>query len=173
MFRRLVVSGLAAAMCLAFWTDLSACGDKFMRVGRSPSGRRYAALHPSSILIYRPAGSTAAGMTSFEKLLKQAGHAPRILQRGEGVAPALATANYALLIADYADVDMLKGHLAGAASMPAILPIVGKADKAVEARIKNEYHCLIRPRAMEPNDALVEIDHAIDVRLKGLNRATQ
>ena len=170
MFRRLSVVGVAATMVLMFWTDLSACGDKFMRVGRSSSGRRYAALHPSSILIYRPAGSTTKGMTELEKLLKQAGHAPRVLQRDEGVEPALASANYALVIADYADVEMLKGHLAGAASAPAILPILAKADKAVEAQIKNEFHCLIKPRAMEPNDALAEIDHAIDFRLKGLQR---
>jgi hypothetical protein len=173
MFRRLAVFGVAATMCLAFWTDLSACGDKFMRVGRSASARRYAALHPSSILIYRPAGSTTQGMTDFEKLLQQAGHGPRVLQRGEGVAPVLASANYALVIADYADVEMLKSHLAGATSIPAILPILGKSDKGVEAQIRKEFHCLIKPRAMEPNDALAEIDHAIDVRLKGLKRETQ
>jgi len=173
MFRRLAVVGVAATLVLGFWTELSACGDKFMRVGRSSSGRRYAALHPSSILIYRPVGSTTKGMTELEKLLKQAGHAPRVLQRDEGVEPALASANYALVIADYADVEMLKGHLAGAASAPAILPILAKADKTVEAQIKNEFHCLIKPRAMEPNDALAEIDHAIDFRLKGLKRETK
>jgi hypothetical protein len=168
MFRRLVIFGVTVTMGLSFWADLSACGDKFMRVGRSASGRRYAALHPSSILIYRPAGSTTKGMTELEKLLKQAGHAPRLLQRDESVEPVLASATYALVIADYADVEMLKGHLGRAASAPAILPILGKSDKTVEAQIRNEFHCLIKPRAMEPNDALAEIDHAIDFRLKDL-----
>lgn len=168
MFRGLAVLGVAATLCLTFWTDVRACGDKFMRVGRSSSGRRYAALHPSSILIYRPAGSTTNGMTALERMLKQAGHAPRVLQRDEGLESALATANYALVIADYADVEMLKGHLAGATSAPAILPILGKANKTVEAQIKNEFHCLIKPQAMEPNDALAEIDHALDFRLKTL-----
>ena len=168
MFRHLAAIGVAATLCLTFATDVNACGDKFMRVGRSSSGRRYAALHPSSILIYRPLGSTAKGMTDLEKLLKQAGHAPRILQRDEGVAPVLASANYALVIADYADVEMLKGHLAGTASAPAILPILAKSDRAIEAQIRSEFHSLIKPRAMEPNDALAEIDHAIDFRLKSL-----
>lgn len=168
MLRRLAAISVAATLCVTFWTDLSACGDKFMRVGRSASGRRYAALHPSSILIYRPLGSTTKGMTDLEKLLKQAGHAPRILQRDEGVEPALASANYALVIADYADVDMLKGRLGGAASAPTILPILAKSNKVVEAQIRSEFHCLIKPRAMEPNDALAEIDHAIDFRLKSL-----
>jgi len=172
MFRRLAVF-VAAILCLTFWTDLSACGDKFMRVGRSSSGRRYAALHPSSILIYRPAGATTKGMSDLEKMLKQAGHAPRVLQRDEGVEPVLARANYALVIADYADVEMLKSHLSGAASAPAILPILAKSNKAVEAQIRSEFHCLIKPQAMEPNDALAEIDHAIDFRLKALKHETQ
>jgi len=172
MFRRLAVF-VAAILCLTFWTDLSACGDKFMRVGRSSSGRRYAALHPSSILIYRPAGATTKGMSDLEKMLKQAGHAPRVLQRDEGVEPVLARANYALVIADFADVEMLKSHLSGAASAPAILPILAKSNKAVEAQIRSEFHCLIKPQAMEPNDALAEIDHAIDFRLKALKHETQ
>ena len=168
MFRSLAVLGVVTTLCFAFWTDVSACGDKFMRVGRSASGRRYAALHPSSILIYRPLGSTTKGMTDLEKLLKQAGHAPRILQRDEGVEPVLASTNYALVIADYADVAMLKGHFAATASAPAILPILATSNKAVEAQIRSEFHCLIKPRAMEPNDALAEIDHALDFRLKSL-----
>jgi hypothetical protein len=172
MSRRLGVVGVAAIICLTFWTDLSACGDKFMRVGRSSSGRRYAALHPSSILIYRPAGATTKGMTDLEKLLKQAGHAPRVLQRDEGVEPVLASAHFALLIADYADVEMLKGHLAAAPSAPAILPILAKSNKGVEAQIRSEFHCLIKPQVMEPNDALAEIDHALDVRLKALKHDT-
>jgi hypothetical protein len=173
MFRGLAVLGLTATLCLTFWSDLSACGDKFMRVGRSASGRKYAALHPSSILIYRPAGSTSNGMTALEKLLRQAGHAPRVLQRDERLEPALASANYALVIADYADVGMLKGHLAGAASAPGILPILAKSNKAVEAEIKGEFHCLIKPQTMEPHDALAEIDHALDYRLKALKRDAQ
>src|SRR4029079_17869810 len=126
MCRRLAVFSVAAILCLTFWTDLSACGDKFMRVGRSSSGRRYAALHPSSILIYRPAGATTKGMSDLEKMLKQAGHAPRVLQRDEGVEPVLARARYALVIADYADVEMLKSHLSGAASGPPIRPFLAK-----------------------------------------------
>jgi hypothetical protein len=168
MFRRLAVLSVAAAMCIGFWTDVNACGDKFMRVGR-PSLRRYAALHPSSILIYRPVGSTTAGMTDFEKLLKNAGHAPLVLQRGDNVDAALATTSFALVIVDYADVAMLKRHL-GDASSAAILPILARPDKAIEAQVRSEFHCVIKPSAMEPNDALLEIDHAIDAKLKNVKR---
>ena len=70
LFRRVVVAGVAAGLLALAYADVNACGDKFMRPGRSVSSRRYAALHPSSILIYRPARSTSPGMAMFEDMLK-------------------------------------------------------------------------------------------------------
>lgn len=173
MFRGMMLAGVATALIAGSYSDVSACGDKFMRIGRSVSGRQYAALHPSSILIYRPAGSTTQGIADLETLLKRAGHTPRVLQRGERLAPVVATSDYALLIADYADVELLKNSLAGAPSQPAILPILLDGNKALEVQARSEFHCLIRPRAMRPNDALAEIDHALDVRLKNLSNGTR
>jgi hypothetical protein len=170
MFRRLLLVGVAAGLCAASWTDLNACGDKFMRVGRAASGRKYAALHPSSILIYRPARSTSQGIAEFEALLKRAGHSPRVLQRGENIAPILATASYPLVIADYSDVEMLKQDVDAAPGNPGVLPILVESNKAIEARAKQDFHCLIKPKAMSDNDALAEIDHALDIRLKGIHQ---
>jgi hypothetical protein len=173
MFRRMMLAGVATALIAGWYSDVSACGDKFMRIGRSAAGRQYAALHPSSILIYRPAGSTTQGIADLETLLKRAGHMPRVLQRGESLPPVLATSNYALLIADYADVELLKSNLAGALSQPAILPILLDGDKTLEAQARREFHCLIKPRGMRPNDALAEIDHALDFRLKNVSNGTR
>jgi hypothetical protein len=50
--RRVLVVGLIATLTAAS-VDLGACGDKFLRVGRSARFRRYAAVHPASILIYK------------------------------------------------------------------------------------------------------------------------
>jgi hypothetical protein len=166
MFRRLAVAGFAAGLLALAYADVSACGDKFMRPGRSVSSRRYAALHPSSILIYRPARSTSPGMAMFEDLLKKAGHSPRVLQRGEDVASILATAKYPLVIAEYSDLEMLKKEVDAAPSRTAILPILLDSNKPAEAQLRKDFHCLLNPRAMSDNDALVEIDHALDFRLK-------
>jgi hypothetical protein len=166
MFRRLAVAGIAAGLLALAYADVSACGDKFMRPGRSVSSRRYAALHPSAILIYRPARSTSPGMAMFEDMLKKAGHSARVLQRGEDVAPILATAKYPLVIAEYSDLEMLKKEVDAAPSRPAILPILLDSNKPAEAQLRKDFHCLLNPRAMSDNDALVEIDHALDFRLK-------
>lgn len=170
MFRHLILAGVAMGLCAASYTDLSACGDKFMRPGRSVSNRRYAALHPSPILIYRPARSTPQGIAMFEDMLKKAGHSARVVQRGEDVAPILATGKYPLVIAEYSDVEAMKKEVDAAPSRPSILPILLESNKPVEAQLRKDFHCLIKPRAMNDNDALAEIDHALDFRLKGGER---
>lgn len=173
MVRRLVVAGVAAGLLALTYADLSACGDKFMRIGRGVSGKRYAALHPSPILIFRPARSTAKGIADFETMLKKAGHAPRVLQRGEDVAPILATAKYSLLIAEYSDIETLKKDFDAAPGKPGILPILIASDKSAEAQAKRDFHCLLKPAKMSDNDALAEIDHALDIRLKDGGRQSR
>jgi hypothetical protein len=164
MLRRSFIIGSVACVCAALSADLSACGDKFLRAGRSVRGRQFAALHPSSILIYRPAGSTVKGIADFEKLLKRAGHTPRVLQREADFVQALAAAKYDLLIADYADVYTIGKALDSVPTRPTILPIV--LSKAAEGDARRDFLCLIRPYAMTQHEALAEIDRAMARRLK-------
>ena len=87
MLRLLYVVSLVVAAFASASADLCACGDKFLRIGRSARFRGYAAVHPSSILIYKPANSTPAGIKEFEALLKRAGHKPLSSKNG---SPSLA-----------------------------------------------------------------------------------
>src|SRR5438105_1116546 len=100
--RHAFVIGLITVLSCAS-VDLGACGDKFLRVGRSARFRRYAAVHPAAILIYKPAHATRAGIDELKALLVQAGHRAEAIDTGTGIASALAAARYDLVIADYAD----------------------------------------------------------------------
>ena len=71
--RRLFV-GTLAAMMVAGSVDLTACGDKFFRPGKSARLKHYASIYPASILIVRPANANAKGLTDLQRLLKQGGH---------------------------------------------------------------------------------------------------
>ena len=106
MRRAFVVGVITLLTCAS--VDLGACGDKFLRVGRSARFRRYAAVHPASILIYKPAHSTRAGIEELKTLLKQAGHRPMAIDSGTSVASALTAAQYDLVIADYADAVQIR-----------------------------------------------------------------
>jgi len=167
MLRRLFVVGVVAAMLTPGSAVLRACGDKFLRVGRSARFRGYAAVHPASILIYRSPSSTPAGIKEFEAMLKRAGHKSVAVENGSGLSQAFAAARYDVVIADYADAGKIKEELQAVPSRPDVLPILYKPTKAVAAEAQKEYPYLIKPDAMSKHDALAEIDHLMELRLKG------
>jgi hypothetical protein len=166
MQRRFFISGLIGAT-FGPSVDLSACGDKFLRLGRSARFRRYAAVHPGAILIYSPVNSTRAGIDELKVLLKRAGHKAVALDRNASVSTALAASPYDVLIADYLDADRLKADLQSAGSHATLLPIVNQPDKDVETAAMRKYAFLIKPHAMTKFDALAEIDRLMESRSRG------
>ena len=167
MFRRLFIVGIVTAAFASASADLGACGDKFLRIGRSARFRGYAAVHPSSILIYTPASATPDGIKEFETLLMRAGHKPVVVKNGSPLSPAFTTAKFDVVIADFADTGRIKEELQSVPSQPGLLPILNKPTKAVAAEAEKEYHCLIKLHTMNKYDALAEIDHLVELRLKG------
>src|SRR4030095_500098 len=157
---------VAAVMATAT-ADLDACGDKFLRVGRSARFRRYAAVHPAAILIYAPADSTPAGIKEFEAILKRAGHRTVALANGADVSQALVAAPYDLVIADYSDSNRIREDLRTAASKAGLLPLFYKPSKTVAEQAEREFACLIKPHAMTKYDALAEIDRLLQLRQQG------
>jgi hypothetical protein len=164
MRRRDFIGGVLA-LAAGGSIDVHACGDKFLRVGRSARFRRYAAIHPATILIYSPAHATPAGIDELKALLKRAGHKPVALDRSADVSAALAAASYDVVIADYLDTVRLKGDLKTAASHAALLPmILNQADKDLQTEAAREYQFLLKPEAMTKFDALAEIDRLMASR---------
>jgi DNA-binding NtrC family response regulator len=163
MRRRLFIASLAA-LIFSRAVDLGACGDKFLRAGRSARFRRYGAAYPVAILIYSPVNSTRKGINELQALLKRAGHKAVALDRGASVSAALAASPYDLLIADYQDAERLKADLKSAASHAALLPILNTPDGDLETAARRQFAFLIRPHAMTKYDALAEIDRLMESR---------
>jgi len=167
--RRIFIAALVGA-ALVQSIDLGACGDKFLRVGRSARFRRYAAVHPATILIYAPASSTRAGIDELTLFLKRAGHKAVALDRNASISAALAASPYDVLIGDYVDAVRMNGDLRSAASHAALLPIVNTSTKDVEAQALREYGFVIKPHAMTKYDALAEIDRLMESRGRQASR---
>ena len=162
-----ILTAVAVACLVATATaNLDACGDKFLRVGRSARFRRYAAVHPAAILIYAPADATPAGIKEFEAILTRAGHRPVALANGADVSKALASAPYDVVIADYGDSSRVRENLRAVESRAGLLPILYKPSKAVAEEAEREFTCLIKPHAMTKYDALAEIDRLMELRLQ-------
>ncbi len=161
----------AAILAAAFtWTsiDLGACGDKFTRIGQSTRLRGYAAIHPASILVYKPAKSNAAGVNFYKSLLSGAGHKPSFVDYGTPLDKALAKGKFDLILVHYADLPLVAVQLRNLpAGRPDVVPILDKASAANAMQAQKDCQFLILPERMTAFEALNEIDHAMDHRLTG------
>jgi hypothetical protein len=145
--------------------DVNACGDKFLRMGRSARLRGYAAVHPASILIYSPARATPASTRQFEALLKRAGHTLRVVPHGADVSNTIAASAFDVVIAAFADTPQLEPLLQSVSSRPDVLPILYKPTPEVSVAAAAAYHCRLEPDKMTRQEALAEIDHLMERRL--------
>jgi len=165
MPRRLCILILSLVTLASGCADAFACGDKFVRVGRSSRFRAYASVHPSSILVYAPRW-TRRGIVDFEQMLKRAGHKPVIVTTLTAMSQAFAGGKYNVVISNYSDASVVVKELEAVVSKPVLLPVVYKATKAAAAEASATYRGLLNPEKMTPFQALEEIDRVIDLRLK-------
>jgi hypothetical protein len=163
--RRAAITGMAVVMFASAGSDAFACGDKFLRPGRSSRQARYAAAYPASILIVKSARSNANGLKDWQKMLKKAGHSSLVVD-GAGVSKALAGQSYDVLIADYNDAVSLGPALQAIPAKPGLLPVLNKTSESLEAQARAEFHSVINPSAMTAFQALQEIDQLMEQRLK-------
>ena len=80
MLRRMLAAGVVATVALTA-IDLGACGDKFLRPGRSGRWQNYAAMHPAAILLYQSATAKPEVLKAWQAMLKKAGPNRRSFNR--------------------------------------------------------------------------------------------
>jgi hypothetical protein len=171
MAHRLLWVGVLLGIVAMGRVEPNACGDKFLRMGRSARLRGYAAVHPASILIYAPARATPSSTRQFETLLKRAGHTPRVVPHGADLSDAIAAAPYDVVIAAFADTRDLEQVLEPLSSRPDVLPILYKPSPETAAAAAATYHCTLEPERMTKQEALAEIDHLMERRLAARSSA--
>src|SRR3954470_18949043 len=101
MVRPIVVCMIVLAGAAATRVDVSACGDKFLRVGRSGRLAGYAPLHRASIVIYRAADARTDDVKEFATVLKRVGHNAVLVDNAADLARVLAGAPYDVVICAY------------------------------------------------------------------------
>jgi hypothetical protein len=164
MLRRILTVAILGAVVTSGSVDLSACGDKFLRVGGRQRG--YAAVHRASILIYTPVKASPRGIRDLENLLRKAGHTPRAVTNGASLAQAFADGHFDLVIAAYADAGKIKAQLEVLPSTPGLLPVLHDPTKAIAAEAQRDYPFVLKTHVMTIDDALMTIDALMAERLK-------
>jgi hypothetical protein len=172
--RKLLYSVLVGLVLTAIGRQtVSACGDKFVVLGRGVRfGRAFAAKYPGSILLYvNPASHMPAAMKEFrlEATLKAAGHKLRIVESSSGLEQALASGKYDIILADVSDSADVQKETASAASKPLVIPVLYKPTPAELEAVEKKYGCLIAPASSRSPDLLPVLDQAMQSRARGIS----
>jgi vacuolar-type H+-ATPase subunit F/Vma7 len=125
---------------------VSACGDKFVVVGRGVRFEQaYAAIHPASILIVLPAKNVKSAAVRDSRLvtaLKMAGHRVEVVQQPANVANALARSRRDIILVEQADAPALADIAMPAGQpKPSVVAVLEdpSASALTEARRQLEY----------------------------------
>jgi hypothetical protein len=162
----------AAFFCLGS-QKVSACGDKFLVVGRGARLQRaYCAIRPATILVYvNPKSERAAAMRDpqFEKALTLAGHKPQIVSDLSKVGELVGAGHFDIVLADFADAAAVERQLGTAAMKPALLPIMYKpSETEITAAVQHFGAILKAPDRI--THFLSVIDDVVKARQKGQAR---
>lgn len=163
---RMFIVALAATILSGLSIDLGACGDKYTRVGQSTRIKRWVSLHPSSILVYKPQKSSAAGVNFYKELLTGAGHKAEFIKYGTPIDKMIASGKFDVLLIHYADLPAVMAQIQSSRIKPVIVPILGEQSKGLAAQAEQEYPFLIEPEKMDPFMALGRIDQSLEQRIK-------
>ena len=166
--RLLTVMAMVAAALVLGETVASACGDKFVLLGRGARVAR--SKYPSTILIFmNPTSRVPAADKEFhvEAVLKAAGHKAQVAETEAEVEKALASGKYDLVLADFNDVATLRKEAASVSSKPVVPPLLYKPTPAELSVAEKESECLVRP-SKASRDLLVVVDQTLAERRKGV-----
>jgi len=156
MLRAAVVVGVFFGMAGLNAVHLDACGDKFLRVGRSMKVRGYSPVHQGSILIY----ANPNAVRDFREFLGRFGHISTAVGDARRFAEALASGKYDVAVVPVKELPRLASELRNSPSKPEILQVFDHAPRRQQTHI-----CALHSKS-SGYEALAEIDHLLDARLK-------
>jgi hypothetical protein len=168
-----MVKALAAAAFVSMLVsltgqDLTACGDKFLFVGRVLKYQQtVTASSPASILLYmNPASKLPAAVqeSKLDSLLTMAGHHVETLADRDAVARAVGTGRFDLLLIDAADAVHADQWRTAAPAL-VIVPVLYRASKAEQVAAEHTYKRILKTPA-KATDTLALVNDVMKGRPK-------
>lgn len=155
---------ISAVACLLSVSDISACGDKYLSVGRGSRYQRgYVSIRPVSIAVLKHA---ATGQKDFLARLKTAGHRIEIADTVEKLTARLAESKFDVVLADYEDAAEVNRSMQTMTVRPLFLPVVDPGSPNVAAAHR-EYGChLSGASKSKSQNFLAVLDEAVESNRK-------
>jgi hypothetical protein len=163
--RRMTGGVLLLMVLMGVRGDLFACGDKFLVVSRGTRFDHPAARLAARILIYAKPGTgmaTSLGNGPVEATLSKAGYLPTTVTSPQALERELATGEWALVLADLADVQDVRARFHVATSPMLLAVFDNPSGDAMKAAKKQYQHVLKMPA--KSRALLDAIDEALAVK---------
>ena len=147
---------ICAALALACLTivgigsrAVSACGDKFLLVGRGVRfDRAYAAIHPASILIVLPTKNVKSPAVRDARLataLKMAGHRVEVAQQPANLSEILGRSRHDIVLAERADASAIRDvAAAGGQPKPSIVGVLEDPSTAELTAARQQFDYVLK-----------------------------
>ena len=144
--------------------DVSACGDKFLLVGRGVQFQRaYAAIHPGSILIVLPPKSVknaAVRDARLQTALKMAGHRVEVVLQAN-MADQIGRSRYDVILAERADALAIPDLVSAAPVKPSVVGVLEDPSAVELAEARQRLQAVLKTP-----QSLVEILKLLDDVMK-------
>jgi hypothetical protein len=143
-----VLWGLVLVVAVAGGREASACGDKFLVIGRGVRQQRaQGARQSASILLYFDAAGQLASTVRDEKLdahLKLAGHRVRSVAGPSELSMSIGTKQYDIVLAPLSEMAAVLAVIGSAPPRPVLLPVIHNPTGQELAQAEVDYGCVMR-----------------------------
>ena len=164
MKRRIGSVALVAAVGLWMGTDLLACGDKFLVVGRGTRYQRPKNARAASILIYAsPSAGLHAVLKSMpvESVLKRHGHLSTTVETPEQLTAILVGGRFDVVLVSSADTTAVEKLVGEDPNAAVVLAICDNASGGEPREAEKNASCALKAPAKE-RSLLEAIDKAVE-----------
>jgi len=166
MFRTVLVTGFLLAALVLTDRNLSACGDKFLVLGRSVGYQSLLkASKPGTVVLYNTASLPKSFRDgAFDLLMNVAGHQLRTVSDRTSLEKALAGGKIDLVLADMVTSREISASV-NTSSTAVVVPLVMNTNSSERAAFEKEFGCMLRLPA-DARKVIDALDQAMKLRAK-------
>jgi len=134
-----IIVGFSLLSSVAFATNVSACGDKMVQVGRGVRYQRAQAVRSASIVMFLGPEINRESARKLRSELALVGHKVQMVDDAAALASSLSGKKVDIVLTDPRNLDTVTGQLGAAASTTSIVPVLDRPADDRSAELKSRF----------------------------------